>query len=67
MAFFRWITWFSRQVDIFDLDETRSVGDTASMWGMTTTSAKDQADLVRRVLLGDWGLLTEPYRDERGT
>jgi beta-lactamase class A len=56
--------WFSRQVDIFGLDQTRSVGDTEGVWGRTTTSAKDQADLIRQVLLREWGPVTESYRAE---
>lgn len=56
--------WFDRQTEVFGLDETNSVGDTQSVWGRTTTSAKDQADLIRQVLLGHWGPLTEPYRQE---
>lgn len=56
--------WFDRQAEIFGLDETNSVGDTQSVWGRTTTSAKDQADLIRQVLLGHWGPLNETYRQE---
>jgi hypothetical protein len=56
--------WFSRQADVFGLDETRPVGDTEGVWGRTTTSAKDQADLIRQVLLGDWGPLSDTYRAE---
>ena len=56
--------WFDDQVEIFGLEETNSVGDTESVWGRTTTSAKDQADLIRQVLLGDWGPVDESYREE---
>jgi beta-lactamase class A len=56
--------WFRRQADNFDLDQTNPVGDTGGVWGTTTTSAKDQSDLIRQVLLGDWGPLEELYRDE---
>lgn len=56
--------WFSEQAGIFGLDQTNSVGDTQRVWGRTTTSAKDQADLVRQVLLGEWGPLGESYRAE---
>lgn len=56
--------WFERQTEIFGMDETNSVGDTQSVWGRTTTSAKDQADLIRQVLLGHWGPLTESYRQQ---
>ena len=56
--------WFDDQVDTFGLGETNSVGDTESVWGRTTTSAKDQANLIRQVLLGDWGPIDETYREE---
>jgi hypothetical protein len=56
--------WFRRQADNFGLEETSPVGDTGGVWGRTTTSAKDQADLIRQVLLGDRGPLEEPYREE---
>lgn len=56
--------WFRQQADIFGLDQTDPVGDTAGVWGRTTTSAKDQGDLIRQVLLGDWGPLEKSYRDE---
>jgi len=44
------------------LTQTSAVGDTESGWGRTTTSAKDQGDLIRQVLLGDWGPIEEAYR-----
>jgi beta-lactamase class A len=56
--------WFREQVESFGLDQTRAVGDSESGWGRTTTSAKDQADLIRQVLLGDWGPIGEAYRDQ---
>jgi beta-lactamase class A len=56
--------WFSDQARIFGLDDTTTVGDYESVWGRTTTSAKDQADLVREVLLGDWGPIAASYRAE---
>ena len=56
--------WFRRQTDIFGLEQTNPVGDTGGVWGRTTTSAKDQADLIRQVILGDWGPLEKHYRDE---
>lgn len=56
--------WFQEQADTFGLDQTDPVGDYQSVWGRTTTSAKDQGDLIRQVLLGDWGPLTPAYRDE---
>jgi hypothetical protein len=54
--------WFRRQAENFGLSETTTVGDTEQVWGRTTTSAKDQGDLIRQVLLGDWGPLDEDYR-----
>ena len=56
--------WFRRQADLFGLEQTNPVGDTQSVWGRTTTSAKDQGDLIRQVLLGDWGPLEPEYRAE---
>jgi hypothetical protein len=56
--------WFRRQADAFGLEQTNPVGDTQSVWGRTTTSAKDQGDLIRQVLLGDWGPLEPEYREE---
>jgi hypothetical protein len=54
--------WFGRQAEIFGMSETTPVGDKGRVWGRTTTSAKDQADLLRQVLRGEWGPLEEPYR-----
>jgi hypothetical protein len=54
--------WFRRQADIYGLSQTSPVGDTGGVWGRTTTSAKDQADLLRQVLRGEWGPLEEQYR-----
>jgi beta-lactamase class A len=54
--------WFREQAMNFDLDETTAVGDTESTWGRTTTSAEDQANLIRQVLLGHWGPLRAGYR-----
>jgi beta-lactamase class A len=56
--------WFRRQAQLFGLDQTKTVGDTETTWGRTTTSAKDQGDLIRQVLLGDWGPLDASYREE---
>ena len=47
--------WFGRQAEIFGMSETTPVGDKGRVWGRTTTSAKDQADLLRQVLRGKWG------------
>lgn len=54
--------WFSRQGEIFELDETTVLGDRHGMWGRTRTSAYDQAQLLRQVLLGEGGVLEERYR-----
>jgi hypothetical protein len=54
--------WFRRQATRFGLSQTTTVGDSESGWGRTTTSAKDQGDLIRQVLLGDWGPVDESYR-----
>jgi len=55
--------WFRDQARLFGLGQTRTVGDSETGWGRTTTSAKDQGDLIRQTLLGDWGPLEEGYRD----
>jgi beta-lactamase class A len=55
--------WYRRQARIFGLADTVTVGDAESGWGRTTTSAKDQGDLIRQVLLGDWGPLDSQHRD----
>jgi hypothetical protein len=55
--------WFRQQAQLFDLTQTRPVGDTESGWGRTTTSAKDQGDLIRQVILGDRGVFEDTYRD----
>jgi beta-lactamase class A len=56
--------WFARQAQIFGLEATRPVGDAGGVWGTTTTSAEDQVELLRQVLLGEWGPLFPQYRDE---
>jgi hypothetical protein len=55
--------WFRRQAERFGLTQTSTVGDSETGWGRTTTSAKDQGDLIRQVLLGDWGPIEATYRD----
>lgn len=55
--------WYRDQARLFGLGQTSTVGDSESGWGRTTTSAKDQGDLIRQVLLGDWGPLDTSYRD----
>lgn len=54
--------WFQDQGVTFGLRETRVVGDDGSAWGTTQTSALDQVNLLRQVLLGDWGPLNSEYR-----
>jgi hypothetical protein len=56
--------WFGRQARRFGLAQTSTVGDHESGWGRTTTSAKDQGDLIRQVLLGDWGPIEPAYREQ---
>jgi len=56
--------WFTRQSEIYAMSQTTPVGDTERVWGRTTTSAKDQADLLRQVLRGEWGPLEEAYRSQ---
>lgn len=56
--------WFRDQARRFGMDDTRTVGDNERGWGLTTTSAKDQGDLLRQVLLGHWGPLEAPGRAE---
>ncbi len=46
------------------MSQTTTVGDHESGWGRTTTSAKDQGDLLRQVLLGDWGPIETAYREQ---
>jgi hypothetical protein len=54
--------WYRDQGRIFGLDDTTVRGDDGTAWGVTTTSAADQVDLLRQVLLGDWGPLSEESR-----
>ena len=55
--------WFSRQALSFGMEQTNPVGDTESVWGRTTTSASDQVDLIRQVLLGHSGPIASAYRE----
>lgn len=54
--------WFSQQREIFGLGQTRVGADDGSSWGLTTTSARDQVNLLRQVLVGQWGPLESEYR-----
>src|SRR5690554_1840365 len=54
--------WFKTQRDIFGMGQTRVTADDGSSWGLTTTSARDQVNLLRQVLLGQWGPLQAEYR-----
>ena len=49
------------------VDERLSLTETElppSVWGLTETSARDQVNLIRQVLIGDYGPLDEAYREE---
>jgi hypothetical protein len=51
--------WFNVQADTFGLDETTIVGDYETIWGRTSTSARDQVDLLRQILFLDFGPFDE--------
>jgi hypothetical protein len=51
--------WFNVQADAFGLDETIIVGDYETVWGRTSTSARDQVDLLRQILFRDFGPFDE--------
>jgi hypothetical protein len=55
--------WFAEQAQLFGLDETRVQGDDGGVWGRTTTSAYDQARLLRQVLLDAPGPLEAEARE----
>jgi beta-lactamase class A len=56
-------SWFTRQTEIFGLEQTTVQGeDGVTPWGRTGTSAHDQVDLLRQVLLGEWGPLDDESR-----
>lgn len=54
--------WFSDLGEMFGLRETTVRGDDGSSWGGTRTSALDQVNLIRQVLVGQWGPLEAGYR-----
>ena len=54
--------WFRDQGVILGLRDTTVIGDDGAAWGTTQTSALDQVNLLRQVLLGDWGPLHPDYR-----
>lgn len=54
--------WFQDQRNTFGLSQTTVTADDGSAWGNTRTSAKDQVNLLRQVLLGHWGPLDPAYR-----
>ena len=54
--------WFAEQGEIFGLGQTNITADGGSSWGRTTTSARDQVDLLRQVLLGQGGPLDAESR-----
>lgn len=51
--------WFNVQADTFGLGETTIVGDYETIWGRTSTSARDQVDLLRQLLFRDFGPFDE--------
>jgi beta-lactamase class A len=51
--------WFNVQADTFGLDETTIVGDYETIWGRTSTSARDQVDLLRQILFREFGPFDE--------
>ena len=55
--------WFNVQADAFGLDETTIVGDYETIWGRTSTSARDQVDLLRQILFGEFGPLDHSSQD----
>lgn len=60
--------WYRDQTRLFGLTETRIRGENGDEpWGRTETSGRDQANLIRQVLLGHGGPvggpLEERYRD----
>lgn len=54
--------WFAEQAQLFGLTQTVTVGDFERGWGATKTSAADQVYLLRQVILGHGGLLSEAHR-----
>lgn len=56
-------SWFTKQTEIFAMNETQIEGeDGVTPWGRTHTSALDQVNLIRQVLLGHWGPLNAESR-----
>jgi hypothetical protein len=56
--------WYRDQGRVFGLEDTIVRGDDGTAWGLTTTSASDQVDLLRQVLLGEWGPLDLEGREQ---
>ena len=54
--------WFRETGATLALTETSITADSGSAWGATKTSAADQVDLLRQVLLGDGGPLDDDSR-----
>jgi beta-lactamase class A len=54
--------WFREQGQVFGLSQTNITADGGSSWGRTTTSARDQVQLLRQVLLGQSGPLNAASR-----
>jgi len=55
--------WFERMREEFGLEETTITADGGSAWGLTSTSARDQVQLLRQVLIGEWGPIGSEYRE----
>lgn len=55
--------WFSETGRVFGLDQTSISADGGSAWGLTRTSAADQVELLRQVLLGHYGPLGGDSRE----
>jgi beta-lactamase class A len=59
--------WFSEQASNFGLTETTIVGDYELVWGRTQTSARDQVNLLRQLLFGEWGPLDQAAHEQAWT
>ena len=55
--------WFAATGEVFGLDETTITADDWTAWGLTQTSAADQVDLLRQLLLGRSGPIGAAYRE----
>jgi len=55
--------WFEETRREFGLGQTTVTADNGSAWGLTLTSARDQVQLLRQVLIGQWGPIGSEYRE----